>query len=1255
MVSFNIELINTGRSLQNNTASFLSKLKNNSSNIFFLSETKDPLFTDPASVRHWLQLWNDLTGGYGVIPASGRSGILWKFDDHSDISFTINDHPSLNDRVTDIYLSFQDYKIRLTAVYAPTTDLQSSSKDENQLEKTFFSRLRDTLCQDGVEELPWALGGDWNCVLDATLDQVGSSSRPDPPSTRQSLQYLLSHHGLKDSYRHFYPKKIDYTNDAAAHYAKRRLDRLYLSADLLGLLQRSEILTRQKTSTHRHYRCTFADRDCTQGRGVWKGKHTLLSKTEYRNIILQAIAKYKRSIPANADPIQVWEDLKKVCIDAFKQIDTKEKATHQTDPDSKKAYTADSMRIEAGLPPQAMTDEAGSVKLRVSMVRRSKQIAELRPGLRAPATSSPQTVLRMVSNFYRNLYQDPQVDDWYQQRLLRQIPASQKLSSADVSFLDKDLAIEELDRALSKSHRGKAPGPDGLSVEFYRCFWNQLRLPFHAATTASFQRGYFSESQVLSHIHLVWKKGDKDNIRNYRPISLMNVDMKIITLALNRRLLSLLPTAIHPNQRGFIPDRVIDSNITEIQTITEWYTQTEQPLYMASLDFEKAYDQVSRHYLLNVLSTFGLPTKFVSMVRASLAHSTASAVVNGHVGPRFDVASGVKQGDPLSPTLFALAVEPLLCALRQNTLGISANWTSRHVPVPHQLTFDPTSLKVSAFADDVTIVQSSLEEIVQACTVVDTYCRASGSRLNSHKSTLIVHSPLPTSDLERQLAHSLQSTILADAGIVNLATDHFRHLGAQIGRPSVLEAANIGQTIVEKAKRRAQTILMYDLPIRAQTWILNTYVLSTVLFADTFNPLTNDQINEISELVLQKIRGPRKKLPVTNFKLHLPPANGGYGLWNLTEKLLAHRASHFYRLLIAPSFARSFIFCELQSFLDRRPDRILDHIRDTEGAWKNNAQGRRDLQEALSGKSRAQYYSLSLLLQQQSLPTIGQLLSDSLVVPQSLLTAATAWANRIALPAAPRYKFWIGQDLHGIEQSRFNPYIPFPIPSNLRDIIGEIPSKVSFRKFWEKLIPIPLIPLERKVTVKQFHERFQQKKPSPTPQEEEAWTVWKRLKNLRKHAPVAADICHRFFNFDLPNIGEWSQEYLTNSPYIKDASKACMLCRQATDKVSHLYFNCTTTVQLIKNSPLAKLVSIARITTITSALWIKLFLTPEAGVQVMKFIRSLHEMNHTFRYSLIFTNSATEAPIMQAYVNHCVSHRHSDFLDFHRRYHRDDP
>ena len=166
--------------------------------------------------------------------------------------------------------------------------------------------------------------------------------------------------------------------------------------------------------------------------------------------------------------------------------------------------------------------------------------------------------------------------------------------------LDTKITITEYFKALKSFEKNKTPGNDGLTIEFYLAFWDLVGECLADALTFAQEQGQLPTSHKQAMITLLEKK-DKDRgfIKIWRPISLINVDVKIASKPISRRLESILPELIHPNQNGFIKSTSILDAARTIDDILEFAKVTECCGILLAIDFEKAFDSLNHSFLCN--------------------------------------------------------------------------------------------------------------------------------------------------------------------------------------------------------------------------------------------------------------------------------------------------------------------------------------------------------------------------------------------------------------------------------------------------------------------------------------------------------------------------------------------------------------------------------------------------------------------------------------------------------------------------------
>ena len=192
-----------------------------------------------------------------------------------------------------------------------------------------------------------------------------------------------------------------------------------------------------------------------------------------------------------------------------------------------------------------------------------------------------------------------------------------KLSADSKNNLDKPVTKSEILGSLKDLKFNETPGYDGLPVEFYVVFFNDIIDMLLNCYHYSFEQGFMSSSQRNGITTLLPKK-DKDPllVKNYRPISLLNTDYKIIAKVMAKRLNSCLHQIIHDDQTGFMKGRNIGSNIRTIIDVIEYCDANQIPGSIILLDIEKAFDSVGHDYLFQVLHHFNFGDCFINCIKS---------------------------------------------------------------------------------------------------------------------------------------------------------------------------------------------------------------------------------------------------------------------------------------------------------------------------------------------------------------------------------------------------------------------------------------------------------------------------------------------------------------------------------------------------------------------------------------------------------------------------------------------------------------
>ena len=140
---------------------------------------------------------------------------------------------------------------------------------------------------------------------------------------------------------------------------------------------------------------------------------------------------------------------------------------------------------------------------------------------------------------------------------------------------DEIITLEELEKAVKKLQKGKSPGPDGIPAEFYQLFWDKIKHMYLAFINAV-KANCFPKCKNVSITTLIYKnRGEKCSLTNYRPIALMNVDVKILTKLLSMRLNFVLPSIIHESQTAVYGRRIGD-NVNLIRDLIDLTNEMDE-------------------------------------------------------------------------------------------------------------------------------------------------------------------------------------------------------------------------------------------------------------------------------------------------------------------------------------------------------------------------------------------------------------------------------------------------------------------------------------------------------------------------------------------------------------------------------------------------------------------------------------------------------------------------------------------------------
>ena len=631
-------------------------------------------------------------------------------------------------------------------LYAPNND-----------EPTFFHTVFSVLSNISADSIT-LIGGDFNTVLNPFLDRSGITTKVIDSNSAKTIQDYMEDFGLSDCWRLKNPQKREYTFLSSVHKTFSRLDFFLIN---------NSIVNKMTTKIHPiiisdHAPISISLRIESQYKptSTWRFNLSLLKDPEFDRMVRREWADFLEinDVP-EISPSLLWETGKAVIRGKIISYSSYKKKQEQqqmndlennikklteefaNDPQNDLWIKLQKIKIELDDILSKKTEfilqqlryknfefNNKSGKFLASQLQQNKEKSLITTiqDQTGSYTQSPQEINQTFYNFYKTLYSKTgnlKLEDI--QTFLSDLNLPQ-LTTECRDILEAPLTIDELQKASDNMSAGKAPGPDGFPIEYIQHFWSILSPLFFRTVSEIKTSGHIRPDMNTASIKLLLKP-DKDPSLpgSYRPLSLINTDIKIIAKALASRLETVIPSIIHCDQTGFIKGRHSNNNVRRLLNLISLTQRNNKKAVILSLDAEKAFDKVSWSFLFSALHNFGFGISFIQWISALYNSPRATVTTNGIKSQSFILERGTRQGCPLSPLLFAIFIEPLAIAIRQNAKikGIKST-LSEH--------------RINLYADDILLYlqepKTSVQEIFKLLT---SFSSLSDYSINWSKSVLL--------------------------------------------------------------------------------------------------------------------------------------------------------------------------------------------------------------------------------------------------------------------------------------------------------------------------------------------------------------------------------------------------------------------------------------------------------------------------------------------------------------------------------------
>lgn len=600
------------------------------------------------------------------------------------------------------------------------------------------------------------IAGDWNTTL-SNIDRCSRTVHKHDIAVR-NLEKVMSEHNIFDIWRYRNPERIVFSRKRVCEgeLKQSRIDYFLLHRNLTCMVQSVNYYD-TSFSDHGFVELRMNFNEIEKGPGVWILNNIHLQNEEYIEKVNRIIEDEKKC-PLYTSEFLIWWDNLKYKLKKFSQVFSKrvykEKNSefyklqnklqkmsesiakgHKVDLIDYENLKLELSRYEdekcrgAILRSKAFwaTESDSCSKYFLQLEKHKQELNCIRELMNEDneIVSNTDDLLDVQYTFYSKLYSCVEIEENVMQEFVQNVPLT--ICDDDKVLCDNEISVDEIAIALKSMSKNKSPGSDGLTVEFYCTFFDSLTDILVKLYTEVENNSMLSRSMRSGVISLIYKKkGDKKLLKNYRPISLLQVDYKILARVMANRFKQVLCRIVSSSQTCCISGRDISDTIASIRDIIELTDEEELDCYILKMDQEKAFDRVSHTYLIHVLKRYGFGERFIRWMEIFYRDIQSSVKCNGFLTKYFKIKNGIRQGCPISALLYVLSAEPLQYAIRNN-----ANIKGIEIPNSNN------SSLIFQHADDTTLTLCGKRSIKESLSIFDTYGRASGSKINMLKSEIM--------------------------------------------------------------------------------------------------------------------------------------------------------------------------------------------------------------------------------------------------------------------------------------------------------------------------------------------------------------------------------------------------------------------------------------------------------------------------------------------------------------------------------------
>lgn len=393
---------------------------------------------------------------------------------------------------------------------------------------------------------------------------------------------------------------------------------------------------------------------------------------------------------------------------------------------------------------------------------------------------------------------------------------------------------KEIQKEINRARNGKAAGEDKIVAELIKYGGKQLHEQLQELVKQIWDKEEIPGEWTTGIITPIHKKGNREKCSNYRAITLLNTAYKIVANLVNHQLKAHAENIIGDYQNGFRPGRSTINAIHTVEQIIQKYREYNKNLHITFIDFRGAFDTIDRSKMRRALKKLAIPNKLIKLQQLCLQNSKAKIKFQGTISDEVNINRGVKQGDPISPTLFNLVLEHVLREAKLNGKDIILNGT-----------------QIIAYADDLTVVAEKREDLIKAINKLDREAKKVGLEINENKTKYM------------KLNGEVGRGLIITGKYKFEEVTKFNYLGVTIGKSSKDRIQERIQKGNQAFGRNKQLLRSKNISKQTKIKMYKTLIRPVITYATETTTLTKkdeEDLRIVERKIMRSILGPQRTI-----------------------------------------------------------------------------------------------------------------------------------------------------------------------------------------------------------------------------------------------------------------------------------------------------------------------------------------------------------------------------------------------------------